>query len=135
MPGSAVVGEKKFEFQVAQFVGDGIAEHDAMGGIPEGHRVEEGFRIRGRELKRPVLACVGRVVNARLVAWSGRHQESFVGGESYHGAKVKRQGASNLRGLPGASSIGGAEIGAVGARGPRDFLGDGADAAETFGRV
>ena len=36
---------------------------------------------------------------------------------------------------PGASSIGGAEISAVRAGGPGDLLGDGADAAETFGGV
>jgi len=135
VPGAAVVRKEKFEFQFARFVGNGIAKDDAVRGIPEDHGVEEGFGIRSGELRRPVLACVGGVVDAGLVARSGGHQEGFVDGEGYHGAEVECGGARDLRGLPGASSVDGAEIGAVGTGGPGDFLGDSADAAETFGRV
>ena len=72
-----------------------IAVDDAVRGIPERHGVEEGFGIRGGELKRPVLACVGGVIDARLVACSGGHEEGVLGGKCDDAAKVERIGAGD----------------------------------------
>ena len=132
-PVFAVVGCEKFEFQFAGFVGNGVAEDDAVLAVPECHRVEESLGIRVGELKLPVLSGVGGVVDAGLVAGSGRHQERFVGRESDDAAKVERGGVRDLGERPGAASVGGAEISAVRAAGPRNLAGDGADAAQAFG--
>jgi len=117
---------------LAGFVGDGIAEDDAVRGIPEGDGIEEGFGIGVGELELPVLAGVGGVVDAGLVAGAGGHEESFVGGEGDDAAEIESGGVGDLGGRPGAAGVGGAEVGAVGAGGPRDLLRDGADAPEIF---
>ena len=104
------------------FVGDGIAEHDAVSVIPENHRVEERFGIGGGELELPVLAGVVRMVDAGLVAGSRGHEESFVGGEGNNGAEVERFGAGDLGGNPGSAGVGGSEVGPVCPRGPCDVF-------------
>ena len=68
MPGLTVVGEQEFELELAGIVGNGVADDDAVLGIPEGHRVEESFGIGVGELKLPVLSGVGGVVDAGMVA-------------------------------------------------------------------
>ena len=137
-PGLTVVGKEQFEFELGRRSRDrrdGVAENDAVFRIPEDHGVEEAFGIFVGELQLPVLAGVGGVVDARLLAGAGGHEESFVGGEGDDGAEVERCGVGDLRGSPGASGIGGAEIGSVGAAGPGDFAGDRAHAAQAFGGV
>ena len=128
-------GDEEFEFQFARYLGivwDGIAEDYAVGSVPEDHGVEEAFGICVGELELPVLAGVGGVVDAGLVAGAGGHEESFVGGESYYGAEIESCGVGDLGGDPGAAGVGGAEIGSVGAGGPRDFARDGAYSAQAF---
>src|SRR5258706_5645931 len=133
-PGLAVGGEKELEFQFAGFVGDGVAENDAVSGIPEDHGVKKSFGICVGELDLPVTAAVGSVVNAGLVAGAGGHQEGFVGGEGNDGAEVERFGAGDLVGDPDAA-VGGAKVGAVRAGCPCDLARNGAYAAEAFGGV
>ena len=53
-----VVGDQEFEFWLAGFVGDGIAENDAVSFIPEGYGVEKSFGIWVGELEVPVAAGV-----------------------------------------------------------------------------
>lgn len=103
-----------------------------MSGIPKGDGVEEGFGIGVRKLELPVLAGVGGVVDARLVAGSGRHEESFVSREGDDAAKVESGSVGDLGWDPGAAGVGGAEVDAVGAGGPRDLLRYGADTTEIF---
>jgi hypothetical protein len=131
-PGLAVAGEQQFEFCFARFIGDGIAEDYAVGGVPEHHGVEEAFGIGVGELELPMLAAVGGVVDAGLVAGTGGHEEGLVGGESDYGAEVESGGVGDLGGDPGASGVGGAEVGAAGPGGPSDVSRDGAHAAEIF---
>jgi hypothetical protein len=71
MPGAAVDCEEEFEFQLAGFVGDGIAEDDAMSGVPESHRIEEARRIGVGVLERPMPASVAGVVDAGWAAGAG----------------------------------------------------------------
>jgi hypothetical protein len=122
----AVAGDQEFEFQlagfVAAFIGDGIAQDYAVGWVPENHGVEEAFGIGVGELKAPVPAGVEGVVDAGLVAGTGGHEESFVGGEGNYGAEIEGSGVRNLGGEPGAACVRGAEVGAVSAGGPRDIL-------------
>src|ERR1700680_434503 len=106
-----------------------------MSGVPENHRVEEPFGVLVRKLQRPVLAGVGGVVDAGLVAGTGRHQEGVGGGEGDHGAEVESSGVRNLVSQPVATAVGGTEIGAVSTAGPGDLLGDGTDASEVFAAV
>ena len=80
------------EFQLAGIVGDGIAEDDAVGGVPEGDGVEEGFGIAAGELELPVLASVGGVVDAGLVAGSGGHEKGFVSGKGDKATKIQVRG-------------------------------------------
>src|SRR5271166_2592359 len=121
MPRFAVFGYEELEFQLPLFVGDRIAQHDSVLRIPEGHGVEESFGIRVGELQIPVLASVGGVIDAGLVAGSGRHEEGFVGGEGDYGAEVEIGGVGNLCRSPGDAGVRGAEIGAVRAAGPADL--------------
>jgi len=131
-PGLAVGRDEKLEFELAGIVGDGIAEDDAVGGIPESDGVEKGFGIGAGELEVPVLAGVDGVVDAGLVAGSGGHEKSFVGGEGDDAAEIEIGGVGDLGGDPGTAGVGGAEVGAVGTGGPGDLQGDGADAAKIF---
>jgi hypothetical protein len=84
-------------------------------------------------LELPVTAAIGGVVDAGLVAGTGGHEESFVGGEGDYGTKVEGLGAGDLFGDPDAA-VGGAEVSAVRTGGPRDLPRYSADAAESFGR-
>ena len=88
----AVICDQQFECQwsgfIAVFIGDGIAEDYAVGWVPENHGVEEAFGVWVGELKSPVLAGVGGVVDAGLVAGTGGHEESFGGGEGHYGAEI-----------------------------------------------
>jgi hypothetical protein len=118
------------EFQLARFIRNGIAEDDAVSWIPESDGVEEGFGVGVGELELPVLAGVGGVVDAGLVAGTGGHKESFIGGESYDTSEIEAGGVGDLGGDPVASRIDRAKVGAASARGPRDFLRDGAYASE-----
>src|ERR1700694_4193993 len=106
-----------------------------MSGVPENHRVEEPLGVLVCKLQRPVLAGVGGVVDAALVAGAGGHQEGVGGGEGDHGAEVESSGVRNLGSQPVATAVGSTEIGAVSTAGPADLLGDGADASEIFGVV
>ena len=115
--------------------GMGVAKNDAMRWIPENHGVEKSFGIAVGELQLPVLARIGGVVDAGLVAGPGRHQESFVGVEGDYGAEVQRGGAGDLGGNPGFTAIHGAQISTVCAAGPGDFSRDGAHPAQTLGGV
>src|SRR5205085_647550 len=90
------------------------------------------FGICVGELELPVTAAIGGVINAGLIAGSGRHKKSFVGGEGDYGAKIDRLGAGNLLGNPDMA-VGGAEISAVRTGGPRDLPRHSADATERFG--
>ena len=121
-PGLAVVRHEEFEFWFAGFVGDGIAEDEAVGWIPEDHGVEESFRIFVGELELPVLAGIGGVVDAGLVAGAGGHKERFARGEGNDGAEVECFGAGNLSGDPVAAGVCGAEVGAVSAGRPGNVL-------------
>jgi hypothetical protein len=138
-PGFAVICDQQFEFQwsgfIAVFIGDGIAEDYAVGWVPENHGVEEAFGIFVGELELPVLASVGSVVDAGLVAGTGGHEESFDGGEGNNGAEIEGGGVWDLGGSPGAACVGGAEVGAVSAGGPCDIVRDGAYSAKIFGGV
>ena len=78
-----------------------------------------------------MAAGVGGVVDAGLVAGSGGHEESFVGGEGDDAAEVEGFGAGYVVGDPDVA-VGGAEVGTVRAGSPGDFLRDGAYAAEIF---
>ena len=80
-----------------------------------------------------MLAGVGGVVDAGLVAGTGGHEERFIGRESYYGTEVERFGTGDPGGRPSGGGVGGAEVGAVGAGGPSDILRDGAYAAKVFG--
>jgi len=91
-----------------------------VSGIPEDHGVEKSFGIGVGELELPVTAAVGGVVNAGLVAGTGGHQESFVGGEGDNGAEIEGFGAGDLFGDPDVA-VGGAKICAVSAGSPRDL--------------
>jgi hypothetical protein len=93
---------------LSRFVGDGIAENDAVGGIPENHRIEKSFGIGVGELQLPVLAGIDRVVDAGLIAGTGGHEKSFVRGEGNDGAEVEGFGARDLSGNPGAAGVRGA---------------------------
>lgn len=135
MPRFAVIGDEQFEFWSAVFVGDGIAENDSVVRIPEGDGIEKSLGIGVGELELPVQACVRSVIDAGLIAGAGGHEESFVGGEGDDSAEVERGGTGDLSGSPGAACVDCAEISAVGAACPDDFLGDGADASEVFGGV
>ncbi len=79
-----------------------------------------------------MLTGVDGVVDAGLVARSGRHEESFVSGEGDNTAEIEIGGVGDLGGDPGAASVGGAKVGAVCTGGPGDLPGDGADAAKIF---
>jgi len=116
-------------------MGDGVAEDHAVGSIPEDHGVEEAFGIGVGELELPVLASVGGVVDAGLIAGTGGHEEGLVGGEGYDRAEIQSGGVRDLGGEPGVAGIGGAEVGAVRAGSPCDVMRDGAYAAEIFGGV
>ena len=54
--------------QLAGFVGDGVAQRDAVGGIPEGDGIKESFGIVVFELKLPVLSGVGGWAGIGLAA-------------------------------------------------------------------
>src|SRR5580704_18679095 len=104
-----------------------------MGWVPEDHGIEETFGIVIGELELPVLAGVGGVVDAGLVAGTGGHEEGFVGGEGYYGAEVQSGGVRDLGGYPGAAGVGGAEAGAGRAGAPGDAARACTYAAEAFG--
>src|SRR4029077_9114258 len=113
VPGFAIFRREQLEFRLPLFVGDRISEDDAMLWIPEHHGVEKSLGIRVRELQLPVLARVGRVVDARLVTGARGHQESFVCRERYYGPEVERRSIGNLAGNPSLAAVGCVEIGAV----------------------
>src|SRR5262249_14202469 len=50
-----------------------IADDDALCGRPESDAVEESFGIGMSELEGPVLAAIGRPVDARFFAWTDTH--------------------------------------------------------------
>ena len=52
----------------------GVADGDAAVGVPEGHAIEEAFRVLIGELQRPGFAGVGGFVDAGLVAGAGCEQ-------------------------------------------------------------
>ena len=91
-PGSAVIGQEQFEFELAAFVGYGITEDYAVSWVPENHGVEEAFGIAVGELELPVLAGICSVVDAGLVAGTGGHEERFIGRERYYGSEVQSGG-------------------------------------------
>ena len=89
--------------------------------IPERHRVKKSFGIVVGELQLPVLSTIGRVVNARLVAGAGGHEERFGGGESNHSAEVESLRVGDLRRSPCNPTIDSAQESAVRTAGPRDL--------------
>jgi len=131
----SVVGEQEFELQFAGVVGNRVAEYDAVLRIPECHRVEKSLGIVVRKLELPVLACVGGVVDAGLVARSRGHEKRFIGGKRDDGAEIEGDGVGDLARSPGAAAVGGSQITSVGAAGPGDLIGYGANSAEAFGCV
>jgi hypothetical protein len=135
MPRLTVVGEQELELEPAGIVGNGVADDDAVFGIPECHGIEESFGIGVGELQLPVLSAVGGVVDAGLVAGTGGHQKSLVGGEGNDRAEIEVGSIRNLGRFPRTSVIQGAKISAVGAAGPCDVARHGGDPAEVFGRV
>jgi len=132
---ATVFGCDQFKIELARIIGDRISERDAVIAIPERHAIEKAFGILVGELQSPVFAGVGGFVNARLIAGTSTQQVGEVGAEGFHIAEVERFCARNLRGLPGISSIGGAEIGSVSTAGPGNLVGDGANPAKVFGGV
>ena len=56
------------------------------------------FGIGVGELQLPVLAGIGGVVDAGLVAGSGGHEEGFVGGEGDDAAEIEGGGVGHLGG-------------------------------------
>jgi hypothetical protein len=90
-----------------------------MGRVPEHYRIEEALGIGIGELKLPVFPAVTGVINARLLARPGGHQERFVGGESYDCAEIQRARIRHLRWYPGRAAIRCTKISAMRAAGPR----------------
>src|SRR5579859_3858980 len=132
-PALPIVGLEKFEFQFASFISDWISEDDAVRGIPEGYRVEEALGACVLELKLPVLAGVGGVIDAGLIAGTGGHQESLIGGECNDSAKVEGCSLRNLGRRPVTATVSRPEISSMRAAGPGNLPRYNADAAEIFG--
>src|SRR6202521_3910420 len=73
--------------------------------IPEGHAVEERFRILLAVLQRPGLARIGRLVNPRLIPVADRHQISGLGVDRIDIAEVEFLAAWDGSRLPRLASV------------------------------
>ena len=82
-----------------------------------------------------MLAPVGRVVNAGLVAGPGGHQEGFVCGKGNHPAEVEHRRVGYLLGSPRHSTIESAQESAMGTAGPRDLSRYGTHSPQALLRV
>jgi len=111
-------------------VGDWVAERDAVIRVPESHAIDKSLGIVVGELQGPVFAGVGGFVDARAITRAGAQQVGEVGAKGFHIAEVERLGAGDLGGLPGVSGVHGSQIGAVGTGGPRESVGEHADATK-----
>src|SRR5690242_4220013 len=90
--------------------------------IPEGHAVEERFRILLAVLQRPGLARIGRLVNPRLIPVADRHQISGLGVDRMDVAEVEFIAAWNRSRLPRLASVRRSDKCPTGAAGP-DYVG------------
>src|SRR4051794_34202547 len=100
--------------------------------IPEGDGIKESLGIAVGVLKLPMLATVGSVIDARLFARSGRHEERFVCGERSYSAEVECGGIRDLVSGPAAPAIYRTKIAAVCAAGPGNLAGNGAYSAQVL---
>src|ERR1700676_5617528 len=73
--------------------------------IPEGHAVEERFRILLAVLQRPGLARIGRLVNTRLIPVSDGHQVRGLGVDPINIAEVEFLAAWDGSRLPRLASV------------------------------
>ena len=101
--------------------------------VPERHAIEEAPGLVIRELKRPGLAAVVGLVDARLLARSRREQVSFVFAECLDVAKIQRFRPGHVCRDPGRSAVERAQVGAVCAARP-DYAGRSRAEATQVGR-
>ena len=82
IPVHAVVGRNQFKFQLTLRIGNGIADSNAVRGVPERHAIKKTFGIGIGELERPMLAGVGGFVDAGSIARPGSEEVGDLGAEA-----------------------------------------------------
>ena len=122
---AAVGGREDCEFAVY-----GVAERDAAILGPEVHRVQEYLRILVGELKRPRLAGIGGLVDARRFTVADAEHVGRLVADGVDIPEIECLGAGNADRFPGISAVGGSQHGAGCSARPRDLLADRTDAAQ-----
>ncbi len=110
---------------------DRIAERHAAILGPEGHRVEEYLRILVGELERPRLPGVGGLVDARRLTVADAEDVGGLVADRVDIPEVERLGAWNPDRLPRIAAVGRPQNGSARAAGPRNFLADRTDPAQS----
>src|SRR5206468_5833902 len=101
-----------------KFAVDGIAKREAASFRVAGDRVEKKLLALVRVLKPPRFAAVGRLVNARLFAFSAGHQIGHLLVERHDPEKVERVANGDLESLPRLTLVDGSQNHAIRTRCP-----------------